>query len=144
MLSLTLSKSPGQTICHKILRFWRSVFSGFLLALTSSCRTAEPQAACTLAELQQQLTDYISQSKYAAALWGVKVISLDTGKVLFQFNEHKLLKPASNTKLYTVALALDRLGPDYRIKSSLYARTRPDESGTISGDLIVYGRGDPG
>lgn len=119
------------------------MFSLFLLVVASSCRTAELQPASTLAELQQQLRDYISQSKYAAALWGVKVVSLDTGKLLFEFNENKLLTPASNTKLYTAALALDRLGSDYRIKSSIYARNKPDESGTVSGDVIVYGRGDP-
>ena len=53
------------------------------------------------------------------------------------------LGPASNVKLYTVALALDRLGPDYRIRTSLYAKTGPEPGGALQGDLIVYGRGDP-
>jgi D-alanyl-D-alanine carboxypeptidase/D-alanyl-D-alanine-endopeptidase (penicillin-binding protein 4) len=54
-----------------------------------------------------------------------------------------LFSPASNSKLYTVALALQRLGPDYRIKTSLYAKLRPNRSGTLKSDLVVYGRGDP-
>src|SRR4030095_5464000 len=45
--------------------------------------------------------------------------------------------------LYTTALALERLGADYRIKTSLYSTARPDASGTLKGDLIIYGRGDP-
>ena len=53
---------------------------------------------------------------------GVKVVSLDTGRVLFEENAHKLLRPASNMKLYTVAAALDRLSPDYRFVTSVYAR----------------------
>ncbi len=103
----------------------------------------EQTAPSTLAELQQRLSERVSQPKYAAALWGVKVASLDTGKLVFEHNAEKLFTPASNSKLYTVALALDRLGPDYRIKTSLYARTPPNRRGTLKGDLIVFGRGDP-
>jgi D-alanyl-D-alanine carboxypeptidase/D-alanyl-D-alanine-endopeptidase (penicillin-binding protein 4) len=85
----------------------------------------------------------VDQPRFATAEWGVKVISLDTGKALFEHNAGKFLQPASNAKLYTGALALDRLGPDFRIRTSLYARSRPSRSGTLSGDLVIYGRGDP-
>ena len=95
------------------------------------------------AELQARLAELLSQPRFEAAQWGVKIVSLDTGKTLFEQNPGKLFSPASNAKLYTVALALDRLGPDYRIRTSLYAKTRPDPGGTLEGDVIVYGRGDP-
>ena len=103
----------------------------------------EEKAPATLAELQGRLAGLLSQPRFEAALWGVKIVSLDTGKTLFEHNAAKLLSPASNAKLYTVALALDRLGPDYRIRTSLYAKTRPDPGGALQGDVIVYGRGDP-
>jgi D-alanyl-D-alanine carboxypeptidase/D-alanyl-D-alanine-endopeptidase (penicillin-binding protein 4) len=74
---------------------------------------------------------------------GIKVASLDTGKVLFEENSQKLLRPASNMKLYTVAAALDRLSPDYRFTTSVYAAKLPDSSGVIKGDLTIFGRGDP-
>src|SRR4030095_11943201 len=77
------------------------------------------------------------------AIVGVKVVSLDTGRVLFEENSAKLLRPASNMKLYTVAAALDRLSPDFRFTTSVYAAAKPDSSGVIRGDLIVFGRGDP-
>ncbi len=95
------------------------------------------------APLPARVSEHISQPRFAAAAWGVKIVSLDTGKTLFDHNGGKLLKPASNAKLYTGALALDRLGPDFRIKTSLYATARPDSSGTVRGDVVVYGRGDP-
>jgi D-alanyl-D-alanine carboxypeptidase/D-alanyl-D-alanine-endopeptidase (penicillin-binding protein 4) len=104
---------------------------------------AKPEPPATLAELQERITAHLSRTNFASAFWGVKVVSLDTGKTLFETNAQKLFTPASNTKLYTVALALDRLGPDYRIKTSLYAKSRPDAAGTLAGDLMVYGRGDP-
>lgn len=103
----------------------------------------QPQPAATLEELQQHLAAHINQPKFAAGMWGVKIVSLDTGKVLFEENAGKLFSPASNCKLFTMALALDRLGGDYRIQTSLYAATRPNRAGTLKGDLIVYGRGDP-
>lgn len=73
----------------------------------------------------------------------VKVVSLDTGRTLFEENADKWMQPASNMKLYTVAAALDRLTPDFRFITSVYTPARPDLSGTVRGDLTVYGRGDP-
>jgi D-alanyl-D-alanine carboxypeptidase/D-alanyl-D-alanine-endopeptidase (penicillin-binding protein 4) len=108
-----------------------------------SALAQEPKPPTTLAELQERLTQHLAQPKYDAALWGVKIVSLDSGKTVFEHNPQKLCSPASNCKLYTVALALDRLGADYRIKTSLYAKAKPNKSGKLSGDLIVYGRGDP-
>jgi serine-type D-Ala-D-Ala carboxypeptidase/endopeptidase (penicillin-binding protein 4) len=97
----------------------------------------------TVADLQQRLAEHISQPKFTNAFWGVKVVSLASGKTVFEHNAHQLFSPASNSKLFTVALALDRLGPDYRITTSLYAKTRPSRRGTLHGDLIIFGRGDP-
>jgi len=93
--------------------------------------------------LQQLLEDQVSQPRFSAALWGVKIVSLDTGRTVFEHNPQKLFSPASNSKLYTVALAFDRLGADYQIKTSLYAKTKPNRAGVLDGDLVVYGRGDP-
>lgn len=97
----------------------------------------------TVAELQERLTAHVTQPHFVAGMWGVKIISLDSGKTLFEHNAEKLFSPASNSKLYTVALALDQLGGEYRIKTSLYATAKPGRNGTLKGDLIVYGRGDP-
>src|SRR5205085_12009739 len=89
------------------------------------------------------MAEQVAQPRFAAAMWGVKVVALESGKVIFEHNPQKLFSPASNSKLYTVALALDRLGADYRIKTSLYAKARPDNRGELEGYLIVFGRGDP-
>jgi D-alanyl-D-alanine carboxypeptidase/D-alanyl-D-alanine-endopeptidase (penicillin-binding protein 4) len=97
----------------------------------------------TLPALQARLEALLDQPRFAQAQWGVKVLSLDSNRTIFERNAGKLMKPASNTKLYTAALALDRLGPDYRIKTSFYAAAKPDENGVIHGDLLVFGRGDP-
>jgi serine-type D-Ala-D-Ala carboxypeptidase/endopeptidase (penicillin-binding protein 4) len=122
---------------------WLQALLWTCASLCAQGREPSQSPAQTLSELRQQLTALVSQPRYDAALWGVKVVSLDTGKTLFEDNARKLFSPASNCKLYTVALALERLGPDYRIRTSLYSNARPDAAGSLRGDLIVYGRGDP-
>jgi D-alanyl-D-alanine carboxypeptidase/D-alanyl-D-alanine-endopeptidase (penicillin-binding protein 4) len=97
----------------------------------------------SLAELQGRISQILQKPELAPAMIGVKVVSLDSGKVLFEENAAKLLRPASNMKLYTVAAALDRLSPDFRFITSVYANTRPNSSGVIRGDVTIFGRGDP-
>jgi len=121
------------------------------VAATQPHRKTEPpahqqstaQQAETLDSLRGRIAAHIAQARFAPAAWGVKVVSLDTNKTLFEHNSEKYFNPASNAKLYTAALALERLGVDHRIRTSLYSTARPDASGTLKGDLIVYGRGDP-
>jgi D-alanyl-D-alanine carboxypeptidase/D-alanyl-D-alanine-endopeptidase (penicillin-binding protein 4) len=115
----------------------------FLIGIAAAALAQSPPPPASLAELQQRLTAHINNPRFAAATWGVKVVSLDSGQTLFDHNAGKLFSPASNCKLYTMALALDQLGGDYRIKTSLYATAKPDRRGVLKGDLIIYGRGDP-
>ncbi len=96
----------------------------------------------TIAELQKRIAEVLDKPELAPAMVGIKVTSLETGRVLFEENVSKLLRPASNMKLYTVAAALDRLSPDYRFVTSVFAAARP-AAGILRGDLTIYGRGDP-
>jgi serine-type D-Ala-D-Ala carboxypeptidase/endopeptidase (penicillin-binding protein 4) len=73
---------------------------------------------------------------------GMKIVSLSSGKVVFEQDSEKYFMPASNMKNFTVAAALDKLGPDFRFVTSVYATSPPDTSGTVKGDIRVYGRGD--
>ncbi len=107
-------------------------------------RTPSPaQITRTLPELQARISEVLRKPELAQAMVGIKVASLDSGQVVFESNSNKLLRPASNMKLYTVAAAMDRLTPDYRFVTSVYAPDKPDAKGAIKGDLIIYGRGDP-
>jgi D-alanyl-D-alanine carboxypeptidase/D-alanyl-D-alanine-endopeptidase (penicillin-binding protein 4) len=95
------------------------------------------------ASLDEQLRTFLAQPRFEGAMWGVKIVSLDSGQPLFEHQPHLRLSPASNSKLYTGALALARLGGDYRIRTPLLATAAVDAAGEIPGDLIVAGRADP-
>lgn len=94
-------------------------------------------------ELAQQIDKAIDGSEFAYARWGISVISLANGAVVYQRDADKLFTPASNMKIYTTGVALDLLGADYRWRTSVYASAQPDTGGQIHGDLILYGRGAP-
>ncbi len=96
----------------------------------------------TLAELQGRIEEIVRQPALDPGFFAVKIVSLDSGSVIFEQNANKFVRPASNMKLYTVAAAFDRLTADYHFMTSVYAKEKPDK-GTIKGDLIIYGRGDP-
>jgi D-alanyl-D-alanine carboxypeptidase/D-alanyl-D-alanine-endopeptidase (penicillin-binding protein 4) len=109
---------------------------------TSRPSTAPENAPRTLADLQSRIGEIVRQPALEPGFFAAKIVSLETGNVIFEQNANKFVRPASNMKLYTVAAALDRLTPDYHFITTVYSREQPDK-GTVKGDLIVYGRGDP-
>jgi D-alanyl-D-alanine carboxypeptidase/D-alanyl-D-alanine-endopeptidase (penicillin-binding protein 4) len=75
-------------------------------------------------------------------VWAVDIRSLDTGERLYELNAGKLMMPASNMKILTLAAAADVLGWDYRFATTLETRGTV-ANGILQGDLIVRGTGDP-
>jgi serine-type D-Ala-D-Ala carboxypeptidase/endopeptidase (penicillin-binding protein 4) len=96
------------------------------------------------ATLGERINQAIAKSAAArAAFWGIQVVDLGTGKTLYERNPESFFVPASNTKLFTAAMALNRLGPDFTFVTRVLADTAPDSLGRISGDLCLAGGGDP-
>lgn len=95
------------------------------------------------ASLQDEITAFVSQPRFEGAIWGVKIVSLDSGATLAEFQPRVRQSPASNSKLYTGAMALAHLGGYYRIRTPLLATAAVQPDGTLPGDLVIAGRGDP-
>ena len=104
--------------------------------------TLAPNAVPSLPELQDRIRQHLARSEVRRGRVGVKIVSLNSGRVVFENDAEKYFMPASNMKNFTVATALERLTPDYRFVTSVYAATPPDAGGTIKGDLRIFGRGD--
>lgn len=73
---------------------------------------------------------------------GVVVADAATGKVLLSRNADQTRIPASVTKLFTVAAALHRLGPDWAPQTRV-AATGSASGRTWNGNLYLVGGGDP-
>jgi D-alanyl-D-alanine carboxypeptidase/D-alanyl-D-alanine-endopeptidase (penicillin-binding protein 4) len=71
---------------------------------------------------------------------GIVVLDVDSNKVLAQTNEHELLNPASNAKLYTAAAALAILRGEHRFETSLSGKAKGD---AVQGPIVLRGHGDP-
>lgn len=104
---------------------------------------AQTGGGLRLADLRHELATQLAAPRFEGALWGVSILSLDTGWKIFESHPGRLMSPASNSKLYVGALALSRLGGDYRIHTPVEATVAPDTNGLLAGDLIISGRGDP-
>lgn len=65
-------------------------------------------------------------------------------RLLASLAPQKRLTPASLTKLYTTAAALNRWGPKYRFTTRLVTTASIDAKGVLDGNLIFDGAGAPG
>ena len=75
-------------------------------------------------------------------LVGVAVISGHTGKTLYARDADRLLVPASNAKILTLAAAFAALGPGFTFRTEVLAGGRVEE-GVLHGPLVLRGGGDP-
>jgi len=94
------------------------------------------------AALTYALDSMLAAPETRAARWGVLIVDAERGDTLYSRDAGKLLVPASNQKIVTSAVALDILGADFRFATPIVARG-DIRAGTLDGDLLVVGRGDP-
>jgi serine-type D-Ala-D-Ala carboxypeptidase/endopeptidase (penicillin-binding protein 4) len=78
----------------------------------------------------------------ARGYWGVLVKSLKSGETVYALNARKLMMPASNMKIVTLAASADRLGWDYTYTTRFVIVGRV-EDGVLDGDVLAVGTGDP-
>jgi serine-type D-Ala-D-Ala carboxypeptidase/endopeptidase (penicillin-binding protein 4) len=119
------------------------LFTAVVLLAGCSARVAAPAASGSpLAHLRTDLDRIFADPHFADAQWGVEVISLDRGDLLFEQNATRLYMPASNNKVLTAVTALTRLGPDYHYETRISADGAVAD-GVLKGSLIITGSGDP-
>src|SRR2546426_2811478 len=93
--------------------------------------------------LPARIAAVLSDPDLARGFWGIEVVSLPSGRILYAQNADKLFTPASNTKLFTTAAALALVGPDHKFHTTVETAGTLDKYGRLSGDLLLVGRGDP-
>lgn len=120
--------------------FRRSTSAALPCPPAMEARATAPRA--DLAALHADLRRIVRQAGAPEGRSGVLVASLDRGDTLFSLNADVPLAPASTMKLYSTGAALCYLGPDFRFSTYLYA-DGPVTDGTLQGDLVLYGTGDP-
>jgi len=93
-------------------------------------------------ELQADLSRVFGAPINRRGVWAVDIRSLDTRERLFELNPDKMMMPASNMKILTLAATADALGWDYRFTTTLET-SGTIRNGVLHGDLVVRSNGDP-
>ena len=89
--------------------------------------------------LARQVGNLIDQAGSASGVW---VADAETGRDVFERRADSSRILASNTKLFTTATALDRLGAKTRLRTTVVTGGEL-ERGILSGNLFLVGDGDP-
>ncbi|MEO8194501.1 MAG: D-alanyl-D-alanine carboxypeptidase/D-alanyl-D-alanine-endopeptidase [Gemmatimonadales bacterium] len=111
-------------------------------ACAAGVSSAPIPARAPLAQLRHSIDSLVNDPIFANAQIGLLIVDPKTGDTLYSRNAGKLFMPASNQKVLTGAVALTKLGPDYRYRTSIVTHGVVRD-GVLNGDLIVIGRGDP-
>ncbi|MBW4496963.1 MAG: D-alanyl-D-alanine carboxypeptidase/D-alanyl-D-alanine-endopeptidase [Oscillatoria princeps RMCB-10] len=100
-----------------------------------------PEAPICPAQLGAAIDAVANRPQFSRSSWGILVETLSptSNRTLYSRQGTRYFIPASNAKLLTTAAALEKLGPQFRIRTSVYGT--PPSSGRVS--LRVVGRGDP-
>ncbi len=125
---------------------------GLLIALAPPAAPAElapaPSVVSASSTLAARLDALLDAPPLDRGFSGAKVVALRTGATLYARNADRRFIPASNTKLFTSAVALDTLRPALRLETLVLLNRRTDSPpeglrGAWNGDLALVGGGDP-
>ncbi|WP_316746668.1 D-alanyl-D-alanine carboxypeptidase/D-alanyl-D-alanine-endopeptidase [Pedobacter gandavensis] len=112
-----------------------------LLSLIFLQQLAQAQSPVEKLEQAYQVLKDDSQAKHA--IIGLCVLDANTGQLLLGKNEELGLATASTLKTITSATAFSMLGKDFQYQTTLAYSGNITADGTLQGDLIIVGGGDP-
>lgn len=87
------------------------------------------------------INKFVSNPSFTNASIGIYAIDTETKEVIMSFDPNRLLAPASTTKLFSTAYAIEELGGDYRLSTNIYYNGTLKE-GILTGDIWIIGGGD--
>jgi len=94
-------------------------------------------------KFRARVEEALADPRTAKGHWGLLVLDAETGDTVFERGADQYFMPASNTKLYTTALALAKLGPAYQYRTTIETTGKLDSAGRLAGNVVLVARGDP-
>ncbi|RZK82600.1 MAG: D-alanyl-D-alanine carboxypeptidase/D-alanyl-D-alanine-endopeptidase [Pedobacter sp.] len=109
------------------------------LILTALTSLAQP----SIQRIDQAYNAFTSDPQTKYALTSLCILDANTGKIIYSRNENVGLSTASTLKTITSATAFQILGKDFRYQTKLAYSGTIETDGTLKGNLIIVGGGDP-
>lgn len=127
---------------YKLLKF---ILFSFIAFICSGLKTLAQEWEDSL---RYRLNEAISRTEtYSNFFSGVCVFDLNADSILFGYNHHKMMRPASTQKMVTAVAALDQLGANHpfitRVSHSGYVEIDTINGNILHGNLYVKGDMDP-
>jgi len=134
-----------------VRRLLTTVYCLLTTSVLSACHAAPRPAVAPIArqsaaltQLQHDIDALLAAPELEHGSWGVLVKSLAHDDTLYALNARKLMMPASDMKIVTLAAAAERLGWDYTYETRVLGVGVINAGiGILDGDLMVVGSGDP-
>src|SRR3989441_820841 len=139
--------------------------AAILMAATSACvgqaqqaaaprTTANAQACCksqrhsavskrAAAKFAKRAEALLGTGPAGKGEWGLLIVDAESVETLYQQNADRYFVPASNMKLFATALALAKLGQEFRFHTTLETSGGISSGGLLTENLVLVGRGDP-
>ena len=123
--------------------YLRRYFSVIIAAVLLATALPTEGRAEALETIQSKIKQYLKRPGVRSAQWGIQILDPADNKVLVEVNPDKPFLPASVLKVVTTSAAIEKLGPDFKFRTGVYTNGTIDAEGSLSGDIILVGRGDP-
>lgn len=106
-----------------------------VLGQTPRLDTEEELKHTCASQIPSSIEKIINSPTFERMRWGILIKNLSSDQILYSRDAQKYFIPASTTKILTTAAAWQKLGKDFRIRTSIH---QGDE-----GNFYLVGRGDP-
>ena len=127
-----------------MILFKQNIIIIFILFVFIGCagteKTISPEKTKPL--LKERIDSILSDSVLNGVYVGIEVINLSSNTNVYEKNSNRLLRPASNLKLFTTAVALEVLPGDFEFKTQVLIDGDINNQ-ILNGNLYLKGYGDP-
>src|SRR3954453_22590501 len=94
------------------------------------------------ASIPSEIKAIFDAPRYKGAIWGLRVIDLETGEPLVNLEPRHKFLIGSVRKVFTVGELLNEVGPTHTFNTPIYRRGPISRAGTLQGALILVASGD--
>ena len=85
----------------------------------------------------------VKDPEVETATFAISVYNISKGQQIYDYNANKSMIPASIVKIVTTSVGFDKLGKNFRFKTSLGYSGEVDKRGVLQGNVYIVGGGDP-